>query len=82
LLLLNLCLSIMAGLQGGALQIASNRGDRISSELALSAHANGEELLTLNRQQMQILTRLDGLTEQVSGLAEAVRMAVAAKGDQ
>ena len=61
LLLLNLCLSITAGLQGGALQIASNRGDRIASELAMHTFENGRELLELNRRQMDILTELQEL---------------------
>jgi len=56
LLLLNLCLSIVAGLQGGALQIASNRGDRISSELAVSTHTMLEQNNTLT-QQVHDLTK-------------------------
>lgn len=72
-ILLNLGLSWLAAQQGGALQIAANRGDRISSELALSTHANGEELLTLNKQQLAILSRLDGLSAQVGMLAKAAR---------
>jgi uncharacterized membrane protein len=32
----NLCLSWLAGQQGGALQIAANRGDRVASEVAMS----------------------------------------------
>jgi uncharacterized membrane protein len=65
LLFLNLTLSIMAGLQGGALQIASNRGDRISSELARHTYENGlvdkqngERLMQMNKQQLQILQEL------------------------
>lgn len=58
---LNLVLSWLAAQQGGALQIAANRGDRIASELAMSTHANGEELLALNKQQMQILQELQEL---------------------
>ena len=65
LLLLNLCLSIIAGLQGGALQIASNRGDRINSELALSTHATGEKLLELNLAQMQILQELRRIRDEL-----------------
>jgi uncharacterized membrane protein len=68
---LNLVLSWLASQQGGALQIAANRGDRIASELALSTHTNGEKLLALNEQQMTILTELRSL-----------RATVEAKGDQ
>lgn len=70
-ILLNLGLSWLAAQQGGALQIAANRGDRIASELALSTHENGEKLLALNEQQMTILTELRSL-----------RASVEAKGDQ
>jgi uncharacterized membrane protein len=76
LLLLNLCLSIMAGLQGGALQIASNRGDRISSELAVSTHQMLGQNNTLT-QQVHDLTKtiatqtavLDEIHRHVSALA-------------
>jgi uncharacterized membrane protein len=58
-ILLNLCLSCLAAVQGIILQIAANRGDRISSELALSTHAAGEQLVTMNKQQLEILAKLD-----------------------
>ncbi|HEX3781713.1 MAG TPA: DUF1003 domain-containing protein [Pseudonocardiaceae bacterium] len=57
-ILLNLCLSCLAAVQGIILQIAANRGDRQASELALSNHANGEQLLAMNKQQLEILTEL------------------------
>lgn len=58
---LNLVLSWLAAQQGGALQIAANRGDRIASELALSTHDNGVKILVINEQQMAILTELRAL---------------------
>jgi uncharacterized membrane protein len=76
---LNLILSWLAAQQGGALQIAANRGDRISSEVAMSTYRNGEELLTLNKQQMEILARLDGLDGKIADLGEAVRTVMAAR---
>lgn len=69
-ILLNLVLSWLAAQQGGALQIAANRGDRISSELALHTFENGQEILTLNRQQMQILEELRGLRAAVERNAD------------
>lgn len=63
---LNLILSWLAAQQGGALQIAANRGDRIASELALSTHDNGVKLLALNEAQMAILTELRALRAAVS----------------
>lgn len=62
---LNLVLSWLAAQQGGALQIAANRGDRIASELAMHTFQNGEEILNLNKQQMEILEELRGLREAV-----------------
>jgi len=78
-ILLNLGLSWLAAQQGGALQIAANRGDRISSEVAVSTYKNGEELLKLNKQQMEILGRLDGLDGKIADLAEAVATVMAAR---
>ncbi|MGQ4601000.1 DUF1003 domain-containing protein [Nocardia sp. R6R-6] len=65
-ILLNLLLSWLAAQQGGALQIAANRGDRIASELALSTYRTGEEILKINQAQMEILQemrRLRGTVE-------------------
>lgn len=44
---LNLVLSWLAAQQGGALQIAANRGDRISAEIAAHTEANTEQIKTL-----------------------------------
>jgi uncharacterized membrane protein len=55
---LNLGLSFVASVQGVVLQIAANRGDRISAEVALHTQGNTDELMELNRQQLQILTEL------------------------
>ena len=55
---LNLALSFLASVQGVILQIAANRGDRISSEVALGTHENSTELLELNRTQLEILEEL------------------------
>jgi uncharacterized membrane protein len=66
----NLFLSWLAGQQGGALQIAANRGDKKAGELALSTHANGETLLDLNRQQMTILNELRSLRAEVAEQVE------------
>lgn len=63
---LNLVLSWLASQQGGALQIAANRGDKKAAELALATHANGEKLLAINQQQLQILTELRDLRQAVA----------------
>lgn len=66
-IMLNLVLSWLAAQQGGALQIASNRGDRIASELALSTHSNGEKILKINIAQMEILEELRSLRKAIDG---------------
>ncbi len=75
LLYLNLFLSWLAAQQGGALQIASNRGDRISAEVALHTQANTDtltqqsgEILTLQQQQMQMLTGIEHLGAELARL--------------
>lgn len=70
-ILLNLCLSCLAAVQGIVLQIAANRGDRIASEVATGTHQMAEDLLALNQRQMQILEELREL-----------RAAVEAEGGQ
>jgi uncharacterized membrane protein len=69
-ILLNLLLSWLAAQQGGALQIAANRGDRVASELALSTFQNGEEILKINKQQMEILEELRKLREAAEGAGQ------------
>lgn len=71
-ILLNLGLSWLAAQQGGALQIAANRGDRIASEMALHTYENGEKILQINQQQMEILSRLDGLQNDVAAIRQAI----------
>jgi uncharacterized membrane protein len=66
-ILLNLGLSWLAAQQGGALQIAANRGDRISSEVALHTQANSDALIDMNRQQLAILQELRELRSMVAG---------------
>lgn len=52
---LNLVLSWLAAQQGGALQIAANRGDRLTAEVALHTQSNTDELMSVNRRQLEIL---------------------------
>lgn len=57
-ILLNLLLSCLAAVQGIILQISANRGDRISAEVALHTQKNTDDLMTINRQQLEILEAL------------------------
>jgi uncharacterized membrane protein len=63
---LNLALSCMAAVQGIVLQIAANRGDRISAEVALHTQANTDELMTINRQQLAILNEVRQLRAELA----------------
>lgn len=69
-ILLNLGLSWLAAQQGGALQIAANRGDRLNAEVALHTQANTDRLLTINEQQLTILTELRELRAAVEAQQE------------
>jgi uncharacterized membrane protein len=71
-ILLNLCLSCLAAVQGIILQIAANRGDRQASELALSTHAHGEQVLALNEQQLTILNQQTEILNELRELRDLV----------
>ena len=66
-ILLNLGLSWLAAQQGGALQIAANRGDRINAEVAEHTRENTDTLMDLNKQQLTILEELRELRSLVAG---------------
>jgi uncharacterized membrane protein len=57
-ILLNLMLSMIAGLQGAILLIAAKRSDQISSELAMHTYENTQQLA-------ELLRHVDDLTGQV-----------------
>ncbi|MCU1570799.1 MAG: hypothetical protein JWR33_1540 [Naasia sp.] len=64
-ILLNLFLSMLAGLQGAILLIAAKRQDGISAALArhdyetnVAAKREIEELMEINRRQLELLTEL------------------------
>lgn len=57
-ILLNLMLSMVAGLQGAILLIAAKRSDQVSSEVALHTYENTQQLA-------QLLKHVDTLTTQV-----------------
>lgn len=68
-ILLNLFLSMLAGLQGAILLIAAKRQDAIAAAMAqhdydtnLEAKAEIEQLMAINDQQLKILKELQALT--------------------
>lgn len=57
-ILLNLVFSTQAAYASPIILLSQRRGDQKASELAMSTHDNGVELLDLNKQQLQILAEL------------------------
>ncbi len=78
-ILLNLCLSCLAAVQGIILQISANRGDRISAEVALHTSGNTDELksqsgriLELQEAQMEMLSGLEHISAELSLIRASV----------
>ena len=73
-ILLNLFLSMIAGLQGAILLIAAKRQDAIAAALAqhdyetnLAAKREIEELMTINRRQLEMLAELQQIVRDIEG---------------
>lgn len=64
-ILLNLCLSMMAGLQGALILIAAKRADRVSAEQATAHYAETAKLDQLLTQNNAMTARIDGQTRQL-----------------
>ncbi|MDQ4213415.1 DUF1003 domain-containing protein [Microbacterium capsulatum] len=71
-ILLNLFLSMLAGLQGAILLIAAKRQDAIAAALAqhdfdtnVAAKADIEALLEINRRQLEMIAELQGIAQQL-----------------
>ena len=74
-ILLNLFLSMLAGLQGAILLIAAKRQDAISAAMAqhdydtnVAAKVEIERLITLSEQQSRMLSELQALVLRIPGL--------------
>lgn len=61
-ILLNLFLSMLAGLQGAVLLIAAKRADQISAETAIHTLTNTEQLKTLIEQNTELTRQIHHLT--------------------
>lgn len=72
-ILLNLLLSCLAAVQGVVLQIAANRGDRISAEVATHTAKVADDVLDINRTQLNILEEIRALRVDREGLDESPR---------
>jgi len=64
-ILLNLFLSMLAGVQAAALLIAAKRADAISSEIAIHTEHNTDDIKTLIQESKTLLAENTTLTEQV-----------------
>src|SRR5690348_4351128 len=64
-ILLNLMLSMVAGLQGAILLIAAKRADQIASELAMHTFDNTQNIRDLIEQNTDLTRAVDTLTEQI-----------------
>jgi uncharacterized membrane protein len=64
-ILLNLFLSMLAGVQAAALLIAAKRADAISSEIAIHTEGNTDNIKTLLEENKTLLAENTTLTEQV-----------------
>ena len=85
-ILLNLFLSMLAGLQGAILLIAAKRQDAISAALAqhdfetnLAAKQEIEELMTINRRQLEMLEDLRQILAETG--AQAAESAAGPRGN-
>jgi uncharacterized membrane protein len=62
-ILLNLFLSMMAGVQAAALLIAAKRSDAISSEVALHTASNTEDIKTLIQENTELTAKVKNATD-------------------
>ncbi len=65
-ILLNLMLSMVAGLQGAILLIAAKRADQISSELAVHTFENTNGIKQLLEQNTELTRAIEDLTTQIA----------------
>jgi len=67
-ILLNLFLSMMAGVQAAALLIAAKRADAIASEIAVHTEKNTDDIKDLLRQNTELTEAVEALTREIHGL--------------
>jgi uncharacterized membrane protein len=64
-ILLNLFLSMLAGVQAAALLIAAKRSDQIASEIAVHTERNTDDIKTLLQQNTALTEAIEALTKEV-----------------
>jgi uncharacterized membrane protein len=64
-ILLNLFLSMLAGVQAAALLIAAKRADQVASEIAVHTERNTDDIKTLLQQNTELTEAIEALTRAV-----------------
>jgi len=64
-ILLNLFLSMLAGIQAAALLIAAKRADQIASEIAIHTETNTDDIKALLQQNTELTEAIEALTKEV-----------------
>ena len=64
-ILLNLFLSMLAGVQAAALLIAAKRSDQIASEIAVHTEVNTDDIKALLQQNTELTQAIEALTKEV-----------------
>lgn len=64
-ILLNLFLSMLAGIQAAALLIAAKRADQVASEIAVHTEVNTDEIKMLLQQNTELTQAIEALTREV-----------------
>jgi uncharacterized membrane protein len=64
-ILLNLFLSMLAGIQAAALLIAAKRADQIASEIAVHTETNTDDIKVLLQQNTDLTQAVEALTQAV-----------------
>lgn len=66
-ILLNLFLSMLAGVQAAALLIAAKRQDQVSSEIAVHTEMNTDDIKQLLQQNTELTAAVERLTREIHG---------------
>jgi len=64
-ILLNLFLSMLAGVQAAALLIAAKRADQIASEIAVHTETNTDDIKSLLQQNTELTEAIEALTKEI-----------------
>jgi uncharacterized membrane protein len=64
-ILLNLFLSMLAGIQAAALLIAAKRADQVASEIAVHTEVTADEIKALLQQNTELTRAIEALTREV-----------------